>query len=39
MREIKDPYKIFSPNNEPNFVIIAGSEKVFVNGSKLLPKG
>ena len=29
------PYKIFGPNNEPNFVIIAGSEKVFVNGSKI----
>lgn len=29
------PYKIFGPNNEPNFVIIAGSEKVFVNGSQI----
>ena len=29
------PYKIFGPNNEPNFVIIAGSEKVFVNGSAI----
>lgn len=30
------PYKIFGPNNEPNFVIIAGSEKVFVNGSEII---
>lgn len=29
------PYKIFGPNNEPNFVIISGSEKVFVNGSEI----
>ena len=29
------PYKIYGPNNEPNFVIIAGSEKVFVNGSEI----
>lgn len=29
------PYKIFGPNNEPNFVVIAGSEKVFVNGSQI----
>ena len=30
------PYKIFGPNNEPNFVIISGSEKVFVNGSEII---
>ena len=29
------PYKIYGPNNEPNFVIISGSEKVFVNGSEI----
>jgi len=29
------PYKIFGPNNEPNFVIIGGSERVFVNGSPI----
>lgn len=29
------PYKIFGPNNEPNIVIIAGSEKVFINGSQI----
>ncbi|CAI8379385.1 MAG: Uncharacterised protein [Flavobacterium sp. SCGC AAA160-P02] len=29
------PYKILGPNNEPNFVIISGSEKVFVNGSEI----
>lgn len=26
------PYKIFGPNNEPNIVIVGGSERVFVNG-------
>jgi len=26
------PYKLFGPNNEPNIVIVGGSEKVFVNG-------
>ena len=30
------PYKVFGPNNEPNFVIISGSEKVFVNGSEII---
>lgn len=29
------PYKIFGPNNEPNIVIIGGSERVFVNGSQI----
>ena len=29
------PYKIFGPNNEPNFVIVGGSERVFVNGSAI----
>ncbi|MBL4605113.1 MAG: hypothetical protein JKY02_05490, partial [Flavobacteriaceae bacterium] len=29
------PYKIFGPNNEPNIVIVAGSEKVFINGSQI----
>ena len=29
------PYKIYGPNNEPNFVIIADSEKVFINGSQI----
>ena len=29
------PYKIFGPNNEPNIVIIGGSERVFVNGSPI----
>lgn len=29
------PYKLFGPNNEPNIVMIAGSEKVFVNGSQI----
>ncbi|TVZ55967.1 hypothetical protein OD91_1241 [Lutibacter sp. Hel_I_33_5] len=26
------PYKLFGPNNEPAIIVIAGSEKVFVNG-------
>lgn len=26
------PYKIFGPNNEPNIVIVGGSDRVFVNG-------
>lgn len=29
------PYKIFGPNNEPNIIIVAGSEKVFINGSQI----
>jgi len=29
------PYKIFGPNNEGNIVIVAGSDAVFVNGSKI----
>lgn len=29
------PYKIFGPNNEPNIIIVAGSEKVFINGSEI----
>lgn len=29
------PYKVFGPNNEPNIVIIGGSERVFVNGSQI----
>jgi hypothetical protein len=29
------PYKILGPNNEPNFVIIGGSDRVFVNGSPI----
>ncbi len=29
------PYKIFGPNNEANFVIIGGSDRVFVNGSPI----
>lgn len=29
------PYKIFGPNNEPNIVIVGGSERVFVNGSPI----
>lgn len=29
------PYKIFGPNNEANFVIIGGSDKVFINGSPI----
>ncbi len=29
------PYKIFGPNNEPNFVMIEGSERVFINGSEI----
>ncbi|MFY0630413.1 MAG: hypothetical protein JXR05_08525 [Flavobacteriaceae bacterium] len=29
------PYKIFGPNNEPNIIIVAGSEKIFVNGSQI----
>tara|TARA_R110002073_G_scaffold258681_1_gene421674 strand:+ start:23529 stop:26906 length:3378 start_codon:yes stop_codon:yes gene_type:complete len=29
------PYKIFGANNEPNIVIVAGSEKIFVNGSEI----
>jgi len=29
------PYKIFGANNEPNIVIVAGSEKIFINGSEI----
>lgn len=29
------PYKIFGPNNEANFVIIGGSDRVFINGSPI----
>ena len=29
------PYKIFGANNEPNIVIVAGSEKIFINGSQV----
>ena len=29
------PYKIFGPNNEPNIIIVAGSEKVFINGAQI----
>lgn len=29
------PYKIFGPNNEPAIVIVAGSDKVFVNGIQI----
>ncbi len=29
------PYKIFGPNNEPNIVIVSGSDRVFVNGSPI----
>ncbi|MEQ6123523.1 hypothetical protein AAON49_04930 [Pseudotenacibaculum sp. MALMAid0570] len=32
------PYKIFGPNNEPNIVIVSGSDRVFVNGS-LIKRG
>ncbi len=29
------PYKIFGPNNEPNIVIVGGSDRVFVNGTPI----
>ena len=29
------PYKIFGPNNTPVFAIIAGSDRVFINGSQI----